>query len=372
MATTTVIPTYRRPRLLARAIRSVLSQSYSDLEVHVYDNASEDETPEVVAALAARDSRVKYHRHAHNIGMMENFAFGISRVRTPFFSILSDDDFLLPGFLKSATGALSAEPSAGFFFGGLLFFDGTNVVAAPVEQWGAAGLLGPAQMFRAIWPGAWITWTSALFKTETVHRIGGLRLECGFAGDIDLLFRLAIRSRALVSPEPFAVMNLHHGSASVADGGNDYSIARRRTIRANVEQAILQARREGAITSKEASSVLAVMNRNAEWRMLRRGMALLAQGRPDLALKEAEALRIEYRRRDLASVLRLAAGPSPIGLSVAAGLRLLRRVRGAVRLASLSTRYEKHTTLAALVRTQLEAGRPEALGRLGRASADAL
>ena len=91
---TTVIPTYGRPRLLARAIRSVLYQSYPHFEVHVYDNASGDETREVVSQFALRDSRVKYHVHPRNIGMMENFAFGISDVETPFFSILSDDDFL--------------------------------------------------------------------------------------------------------------------------------------------------------------------------------------------------------------------------------------------------------------------------------------
>jgi glycosyltransferase involved in cell wall biosynthesis len=58
---TTVIPTYRRPRLLSRAIRSVLSQNYPHLEVHVYDNGSGDGTPQVVAELAERDPRVKYH-----------------------------------------------------------------------------------------------------------------------------------------------------------------------------------------------------------------------------------------------------------------------------------------------------------------------
>ncbi len=49
---TTVIPTYRRPKLLRRAIESVLAQTYPHLKVTVFDNASGDETPEVVAELA--------------------------------------------------------------------------------------------------------------------------------------------------------------------------------------------------------------------------------------------------------------------------------------------------------------------------------
>lgn len=41
---TAVIPTYRRPRLLRRAIKSVLAQTYPHFQVCVYDNASGDET----------------------------------------------------------------------------------------------------------------------------------------------------------------------------------------------------------------------------------------------------------------------------------------------------------------------------------------
>lgn len=46
---TTIIPTYRRPRLLRRAIRSVLNQTYPHFQVCVYDNASGDETATIVA-----------------------------------------------------------------------------------------------------------------------------------------------------------------------------------------------------------------------------------------------------------------------------------------------------------------------------------
>jgi len=45
---TTVIPTYRRPAMLRRAIRSVLSQTFPDFRLCVYDNASGDETAVVV------------------------------------------------------------------------------------------------------------------------------------------------------------------------------------------------------------------------------------------------------------------------------------------------------------------------------------
>jgi len=82
---TTIIPTYRRPNLLRRAIISVLNQTYPNFQLCIYDNASGDETPEVVAEFAKHDSRIKYYCHPENIGALNNFNYGMERVNTPFF-----------------------------------------------------------------------------------------------------------------------------------------------------------------------------------------------------------------------------------------------------------------------------------------------
>src|SRR5689334_15432360 len=93
---TTIIPTYRRPQLLRRAIQSVLNQTYPHFQLWVYDNASGDETADVVAEFMQKDPRVKYHCHPHNIGAVANFNYGMAQVTTAYFSFLSDDDVVLP------------------------------------------------------------------------------------------------------------------------------------------------------------------------------------------------------------------------------------------------------------------------------------
>src|SRR5438128_6282360 len=109
---TTVIPTYRRPRLLVRALRSVLRQTVHDFQVIVYDNASGDETGSVVAELAARDPRIRYHLQERNLGPDANFNFAISRVNTEYFSMLSDDDLLMPYFYEQALAGFATYPGA--------------------------------------------------------------------------------------------------------------------------------------------------------------------------------------------------------------------------------------------------------------------
>ena len=82
---TTIIPTYRRPRLLQRALRSVLAQSYPNFCVCVYDNASGDETERVVREFMKYDSRVQYIQRSENIGAARNFDDAMRRGPHLFF-----------------------------------------------------------------------------------------------------------------------------------------------------------------------------------------------------------------------------------------------------------------------------------------------
>lgn len=351
---TTVIPTYRRSRLLERAIRSVLGQTYPHFRICVYDNASDDDTAEVVARIARRDSRVEYHCHLHNIGMMRNFAYGISRVETPYFNILSDDDLLLPVFFETAIKMLSSDGVPGFFFGGLLFFDGSQVVAAPVEDWKIQGKVESVTMFRMLFPGAWRTWTSSLFRTQAVIAAGGLKPELGYGGDVELLLRLSVRSAAVVARQPCAVMNLHNGSASAADGGQEYSADRILRIFESAEDAIAQARTEGAISPDEASSMQNIVRDGLDWRFLRHALAMLAGGHRASAVETAKILEVRWGRTASANIVRLAAGTNAAGMSIRTTLLILRRVRGAMRSRSNRSHYGRYTGLVEDATRRLE------------------
>lgn len=98
--------------MLRRAIESALAQGIPGLEVHVHDNASTGETPDVVAEYTSRDLRVKYFRNSENIGAVGNVLKGIAAVTTKYYSLLSDDDFLLPGFYAKVLKAFDENPTA--------------------------------------------------------------------------------------------------------------------------------------------------------------------------------------------------------------------------------------------------------------------
>lgn len=89
-----VIPTHNRAQLLARAIHSVLAQSYSNLEIVVVDDASGDNTPETVESFG--DSRIRYLRHQTNKGGSAARNTGIGASTGEFIAFLDDDDEWVP------------------------------------------------------------------------------------------------------------------------------------------------------------------------------------------------------------------------------------------------------------------------------------
>lgn len=100
------IPTYRRASLLRRAIASALAQEGCDVDVLVFDNASGDETEEVCRALAAADPRIRFHRHAENIGAFANFAAVAKAARGEYFMWLGDDDWIDSDYVRTCLALL--------------------------------------------------------------------------------------------------------------------------------------------------------------------------------------------------------------------------------------------------------------------------
>src|SRR5208282_767739 len=111
--------------------------------------------------------------------------------------LISDDDFLLPGFYTRAVEALQAHTGAAFYSGGLL-------VAQPDGQvqhflrYGvdADKIYRPPSLFHFV-ARSGRTWTGVLFRRGAVERLGGLKKETGYSFDTDLILRAATRCEAV-------------------------------------------------------------------------------------------------------------------------------------------------------------------------------
>lgn len=97
---TIVIPTRERRDTLVHTIASALAQDYGNYEILVSDNASEDNTSNLVASL--NDGRIRYVNTGYRVSMSHNWEFALNHVEDGWVTFLGDDDAILPGALVSA------------------------------------------------------------------------------------------------------------------------------------------------------------------------------------------------------------------------------------------------------------------------------
>ncbi|RME59031.1 glycosyltransferase family 2 protein [Candidatus Parcubacteria bacterium] len=189
---TTLIPTYRRPALLGRALSCILAQRFPGVCVQVIDNCSGDTTPNVVESFRRRGLITKYHCHPTNIGGPRNFESALGFVDTPYFSFLSDDDILMPGFYQKGIEALENHPEAIFVVQKLLFVDCNLNVKNEVGERLQTGVHRPPEGFKSIFDHGPRTWTSMIFKSEILER-ERLDISLAACSDMEFIFRLAVK-----------------------------------------------------------------------------------------------------------------------------------------------------------------------------------
>lgn len=111
------IPNYNYARYLPETIESALDQPGIDVDVLVVDNASTDDSVEVVRRLANADPRVRIIVHSTNEGQIASFNEAVQSTTGEYVVMLCSDDLLTPGSLTRSAALLEAHPNVGFTYG---------------------------------------------------------------------------------------------------------------------------------------------------------------------------------------------------------------------------------------------------------------
>ncbi len=343
---TTIIPTYRRPKLLQRAIRSVLAQTYNDFEIFIFDNASDDDTVAAVRELARYDPRIKYYCHSHNIGIIRNFAYGMKQVSSPFFNLLSDDDILLPSFFETAIRSLESNPRAMLFVGGLIETDLLgHILNVPFREW-PIGLHQPPELFFNMLSSGPNTWTSMLWRKELLSALGGLDEDVGLPADLDFELRALSRYPVVIDDQPCAVFVVHSASASETRlSPTTFSKAMLRMVENVAHDRLLD--------PVMRSQMLTAMNSRFRDIAFVRARVAAMRGLTNEALEVARILEGHFCAPSQARCIRLLADQTYLGILSRAALGFLRAPRRALRSALAAQQYRHisrvvHDSLAAL------------------------
>jgi glycosyltransferase involved in cell wall biosynthesis len=187
---TIVIPTYNRAdSFLPGALQSAIRQGYESLEVLVVDNASTDDTAEVVRA--HDHPGLRYIRQPNNVGPFRNFQRGLAEATGEYVLFLCDDDRLDPDFVATCVAALPDDRAVGYVRTGLRTIDENG---QPVKDWRNDTTPGGGIEAVLAWMDNRSFWAlcNTLYNTSLVRMLGGLPAAYPLTFDCHLSTQLTL------------------------------------------------------------------------------------------------------------------------------------------------------------------------------------
>lgn len=118
-----VIATHNREHLLPDAVKSIQDQTYSNFEIIIVDDASQDNTPTVIAQLCDHDPRIRAFRSEKNVGPGAARNLGIAQANGEYIAIMDDDDLAEPHRFQAETDVFRDNPDTKLVFSSVCWVD---------------------------------------------------------------------------------------------------------------------------------------------------------------------------------------------------------------------------------------------------------
>lgn len=191
-----IIPAYNSETTIQETIESVQKQTFSDFEIIVIDDGSQDGTVELVKSLVKLEPRLKIFCY-ENAGVAVARNRGIELAQGEFISLLDADDLWTPNKLELQLKALKNHPKAG------VAYSWTN----PIDEQGKILFLGT----RPVWEGNVYgellqtnfisNGSNILVRREAIESIYGFPSDFPIASDWDFYLKLAFKWSFVVVPQ---------------------------------------------------------------------------------------------------------------------------------------------------------------------------
>lgn len=123
---TICIPTYNAEKTLGETLDSVLDQSYSDIQVKIFDNASTDKTVQLALARAKTDPRIQVFENSQNVGAERNFDRCLKAAEGDYTAIYHSDDVYENTIVEKQVAFLDAHAECAAVATQAVYIDGDD------------------------------------------------------------------------------------------------------------------------------------------------------------------------------------------------------------------------------------------------------
>ena len=203
-----IIPTYNYARYVAAAIKSVLAQSFKDLEIVVVDDGSTDETTETLRPFA---ERIRYIPQVHR-GLAAARNVGIRVARGRYLAFLDSDDLWLPDKVSMQVARLDAEPAVGVVYCEAVLFDEASQTVIPHSYWShhPSGRILPWLIRQNVVPSP-----TPMVRRELFDQVGPFDESLSACEDWDMWIRIAQVSEFAYVDRVLAEYRVHSANMSL-------------------------------------------------------------------------------------------------------------------------------------------------------------
>jgi glycosyltransferase involved in cell wall biosynthesis len=204
-----IIPTHNRAELLERAIQSVLDQTWDNMEIVVVDDASGDETPQLLESLSDQHQNLKVIRNSTSKGASASRNIAINHAEGEYVAGLDDDDFWRPRRIELLMEDFDDKYSA-VTSNDRMDFGEKEIVWKKKPVITLHDLLFYNQVGNQV-----------LTKKEYLQKIGGYDESLQSAQDYDLWIRLAHDFGPIkTAPHTLQVVNMSEDRESITTSDN--------------------------------------------------------------------------------------------------------------------------------------------------------
>lgn len=222
-----IIPNYNHGKYLAKRIESVLNQTFTDFELLILDDCSQDNSQQLIAYYVSVDSRVKSLINNQNSGsVFKQWSLGFNQTKGKYIWIAESDDFAEETFLEVLLSIMEKDELVTFAYSNSWIVDEGNRIQGTTadwkqkyfndNHWGENYITdGRQELQRYLAVACTINnASSVLFRRSSIEAVGGVDNTFRYTGDWMMYIKLSMQGRIAYKADCLSNYREHNENTS--------------------------------------------------------------------------------------------------------------------------------------------------------------
>ncbi len=223
------MPNYNYAQYIAEALDSVVNQTFQDIELILIDDASTDNSIEIIKPYLDKYPFIHFIKNKQNLGFFKSIQIGLDCSQGEYIAFPSSDDILFPNFLEKKVNMLDQYPDIGLCFSDYAFFSqnqpdqvNSTFINPHLKEMklSPADLIQQVKMYRL-----WIPGNATLSRKKLFIQHGGYDPKYQSLTDWFVFLKIGFQHGAYFFHEKLAAMRTHPNSLSQTESSNTKEIA---------------------------------------------------------------------------------------------------------------------------------------------------